>query len=47
MLKINPLTWVTLKFLKKDSILMCLCTNKYNERDYIRKYDEYLNLFKN
>ena len=45
MLKISPFTWVTQKYLKKDSILMCLCTDKYNEKDYIRKYDEYINFF--
>ena len=45
MLKINPYTWVTQKYLKKNSILLCLCSDKYVEKDYIRKFQEYINYF--
>tara|TARA_B100001063_G_scaffold233853_1_gene250568 strand:+ start:965 stop:1366 length:402 start_codon:yes stop_codon:yes gene_type:complete len=45
MLKINPYTWVTQKYLKKDSVLLCLCSDKYDEKDYIRNFQKYTNYF--
>lgn len=46
-LKIFPYTWVTQKYLKKDSILLCLCSDNYNEKDYIRNFSSYSNYFSN
>ena len=46
-LKVFPYTWVTQKYLKKNSLLLCLCSDKYDAKDYIRKFDQYINHFSN
>ena len=46
-LHLNPLTWFSLKNFCKDSICLVLCSDKYDEDDYIRDYNDYINLIKN
>lgn len=34
--------WSTQKYYKQDSVLLVLCDMDYDEDDYIREYDQYL-----
>ena len=38
---IKPKTWLKIKFLKKNSILMVICDMKYNFSDYIEDFKEF------
>jgi hypothetical protein len=44
-LKVPPLNWVTVK-MKKDQLLMVLCDKKFSNKEYIKKYDEFLKIIK-
>ena len=35
--------WAEQEYLKDDSVLIVFCDQSYDERDYIRDYQEYLN----
>ena len=41
-LYIPPLHWRTIKF-SHSAVLLCLASKLYNEKDYIRDYNEFLN----
>jgi len=41
-LYIPPMHWRTIKF-SHNAVLLCLASKKYDENDYFRKYDEFLN----
>jgi dTDP-4-dehydrorhamnose 3,5-epimerase-like enzyme len=36
--------WSVQKYLKKNTILNVLCSEKFKENDYIRKYKDFLNI---
>ncbi|WP_129408562.1 sugar 3,4-ketoisomerase [Marinitoga lauensis] len=38
--------WHTMKWLKDNSILLVLASDYYNENDYIRNYDEFIEMVK-
>lgn len=40
---VGPSVWHTMKWLEDDSILLVLASQKYDENDYIRDYDEFIN----
>ena len=46
-LLIPPKYWVSVKFLSKNSSLMVVCDQLYNENDYIHNFNEYINLLRN
>jgi dTDP-4-dehydrorhamnose 3,5-epimerase-like enzyme len=41
-LKVGSMLWRTMKWLKDDSVLFVLATEQYDETDYIRDYDVFL-----
>ena len=41
-LMIPPMIWCTQKYKKNNSILLVICDQKFKERDYIRKYQSFL-----
>ena len=41
---IPPLIWSSQRYSTDKSILMVLCDYKYDEKDYIRNYSEYLRI---
>ncbi len=41
-LRVGPMMWRTMRWLKDDSILFVLATEPYDETDYIRDYDIFL-----
>lgn len=41
---IPPLTWSKIRFLTSDSELICLCSERYDENEYIRDYQEFLRI---
>lgn len=43
---IYNLVWCKLKFLSNDSIVMVGCDRKYEFKDYIEEYDDFLNIVK-
>ncbi len=43
---IPNLTWCSLKFINKNSIVMVVCNRKYEYNDYIEKYSELLKILK-
>jgi dTDP-4-dehydrorhamnose 3,5-epimerase-like enzyme len=43
-LKVGAMVWRTMKWLKDDSVLFVLATEQYDEMDYIRDYDEFLQM---
>ena len=45
-LYVGPKMWHTMKWLKDDSVLLALASDYYDESDYIRNYDEFLNYIK-
>jgi len=45
-LYIGPGIWRTMKWLKDESVLLVLASDYYNESDYIRNYDEFIQLVK-
>lgn len=43
-LYLPPMHWLRLEFRSPDSVLLCLCSNHYDESDYIRDRSEYESL---
>jgi dTDP-4-dehydrorhamnose 3,5-epimerase-like enzyme len=43
---VKPKTWLRIKFLTKDSILMVACDKEYDFNDYIEKFSEFLKIIK-
>ena len=43
---IPKMTWVKLKFLKKNSLCIVICDQYFLEKDYIRSFDLYKKLIK-
>jgi dTDP-4-dehydrorhamnose 3,5-epimerase-like enzyme len=43
-LKVESMVWRTMKWLKDDSVLFVLATEQYDETDYIRDYDVFLQM---
>ena len=41
-LKVGSMVWRTMKWLKDDSVLFVLATEQYDETDYIRDYNVFL-----
>ena len=39
---VGPGMWRTMKWLQDDSVLLVLASEHYNEADYIRDYDEFI-----
>ena len=39
---VYPKTWCDVKFLSKDSIILVLCDYKYDFKDYIESYDDFI-----
>lgn len=38
---IPRLTWSSIKFLKEKSSFLCICSESYDESEYIRNYNEF------
>lgn len=38
---INPMTWLTMTNFKKNTVYIVFCSEKFNEKDYIRNYDSF------
>jgi dTDP-4-dehydrorhamnose 3,5-epimerase-like enzyme len=45
-LYIGPGIWHTMKWLKDDSVLLVLASDYYDESDYIRDYNEFIEMVK-
>ena len=43
-LLLPPLTWSEQKYLTNDATLLAICSEPYDEADYIRNYQEFLDL---
>lgn len=41
-LMINKMIWATQKYTTGKDILLVLCSEEYNENDYIRQYEQFL-----
>ena len=41
------MTWCTQKYLRNNTVLAVLCSEKYSERDYIRSYKNFKQFQKN
>tara|TARA_B110000238_G_C16016291_1_gene391190 strand:- start:15 stop:410 length:396 start_codon:yes stop_codon:yes gene_type:complete len=41
---IKPKTWLKIKFLTKNAILMVICDKEYEFEDYIEKFDDFLKI---
>jgi len=39
---VYPKTWCDVKFLSKNSIILVLCDYKYDFKDYIESYDDFI-----
>ncbi len=39
--------WTETNYLEKNSVVICYCSENYNEKSYIRKYNEFLEFRKN
>jgi dTDP-4-dehydrorhamnose 3,5-epimerase-like enzyme len=43
---VPPGVWRTMEWLKKDSVLLVLASDYYDESDYIRSYEEFTEFVK-
>ena len=43
---VKPKTWLKIKFLENQSILMVFCDREYEFKDYIENYNDFLKLYK-
>lgn len=43
---VGPCQWHTMTWLDKDSVLLVFASNRYDERDYIRDYEEFIQAVK-
>ncbi len=41
---IPRMTWSIQKYLKKNSILMVICSERFSEKDYLRNYSKFKNI---
>lgn len=41
-LYVGPYVWRTMKWMEKDSVLLVLASDSFNESDYIRQYSDFL-----
>lgn len=41
---IPPLTWSRIQFIKDRSEFLCVCSESYDENEYIRNYSEFLEI---
>lgn len=39
---VYPMVWRTLKNFSKDALILVLCDRKFNEKDYIRNYEDFI-----
>ena len=46
-LLINPPIWISLEDFSKDAVCLVVCPEIYDESDYMREYDEFLEWIKN
>ena len=37
---VRPKTWVKVKFNTKNNLILVLCSDKYDEKDYIRDFSK-------
>ena len=37
---VRPKTWIKVKFNTKNNLILVLCSNKYDEKDYIRDFSK-------
>jgi dTDP-4-dehydrorhamnose 3,5-epimerase-like enzyme len=44
MFYIPALTWTRIKFLEDNTSLMCVCSELYDENEYIRNYEDFLRI---
>ena len=44
-LLVSPKTWCNVKFLTKNSIILVLCDYKYDFKDYIESYEDFINKY--
>lgn len=40
--EVNPLVWTTQEFCAPDSVLVVICDDTFDESDYIRSFEEFL-----
>lgn len=38
------LTWCSIKFLENNSSFMCICSERYDESEYIRDYNKFIDI---
>lgn len=43
---VKPKTWLKIKFLGKQSILMVFCDREYEFKDYIENFNDFIKLYK-
>ena len=46
-LYVGPALWRTMEWVKPESILLVFASQKYNEADYLRDYDEFVRFARN
>lgn len=46
-IKLGPMLWHTMKEFSKDCVLLVLADNYYDEKDYIRNYEDFIKIIKN
>ena len=46
-LYVGPRMWHTMEWVKPESILLVFASQKYNEADYLRDYDEFVRFARN
>jgi hypothetical protein len=44
---IPPLTWSTIKFAENNSSFLCVCSEQYDEKEYIRNYEKFIRIITN
>lgn len=45
--QIPSLTWTSIKFIDPHSSLLCLCSEIYDENEYIRNFDKFIRIINN
>ena len=46
-LLVNPMIWRKLEDFSSGAVALVICSDHYNEEDYIREYDEYIKTVRN
>jgi dTDP-4-dehydrorhamnose 3,5-epimerase-like enzyme len=44
---IPPLTWCIIRFVQNNSSFICICSENYDEKEYIRNYNDFQNIITN